>query len=240
MEQTNTAGTTVPQQSVKGLSLKGIAQVFYQPAEFFTALKNQPRLLLVYIFLAIVFTAFFFMIADLVLQMQLESPDLERRLQGQPVTPQLKEIMLWQTRIGGPIFMILGPLVAALFAMIVGNFFMGLKKARFKQLWSVMAYGNVIYAVGALVMMPLMLAKDSLMISLSLGVLVANQGPESLIYLALSKIGVFVIWEIIVVGIGLAAVYDIPRNKGYVLSVLSVGMISILHVVFTAVGKAIF
>ena len=85
-----------------------------------------------------------------------------------------------------------------------------------------------------------MVAKGSMAISLSAAVLVASEGVDSFIYVALSKIDLFNIWEIIVVGIGLAAVYNIPRNKGYVLSVLSVGMLSILHIVFTAIGKAVF
>ena len=113
-------------------------------------------------------------------------------------------------------------------------------KARFKQLLSVMLYGEIIYGLGMIVVLPMVLAKKSILVSLSLGVLAASQGPESILYLALSKIDLFLIWEIIAIGIGLSVIYGIPRNKGYLLSVLSMGMLSIMHVVFSAVGKLIF
>lgn len=239
MEQTNMVGTASPQQSVKGLSFKGIFQVFYQPTEFFTKLRNQPKILVPYFVLAVVFFVGFYLIGDLAVQMQLDSPQAQERLQGQQITDQLREIMRWQTVIIGTIALLLGPMVSAVLCLFVGNFLMGLN-ARFKQIISVMLYGNIIYAIGFLVLTPLMLAKQSMFVSLSLGVLVVDQAPDGILYLIMSKIGVFIIWEIIAVGIGLAAAYNIPRNKGYLVSVLSVGMLSILHVVFTVIGKAIF
>lgn len=238
MEQTNMAGTENPQQSVEGLSFKGIFQVFYDPAGFFNNLKNDPKILIPYILIGIVFAAMLYLLSDLILQMQLESPEAQERLQGQQLTPELMRIQKYVIIAGGTIVMLLAPLLAAGLAILVGNFFMGLK-ARFKQILSVVLYSELIYAIGGLVVVPMVLAKKSLATSLSLGVLVASQGADSLAYTALSKIDLFLIWEIIVVGIGLAAVYNIPRNKGYVISVLSVGMLSVLHVLFTAVMKAI-
>ena len=111
-------------------------------------------------------------------------------------------------------------------------------KARFKQLLSVMLYGEIVYALGMIVTLPMILAKDSMLVSLSLGVLVPNPGPQNLAYMALSKIDVFIIWEIIVIGVGLAAVYGFSRNKGYLLSVLSMGMLSILAILSAAIGQA--
>ena len=63
--------------------------------------------------------------------------------------------------------------------------------------------------------------------------------PESQkgLFLALSKASVFQIWEIIVAGLGLSAVCKISRNKGLLLSVLSIGGLSLLGAViayFTA------
>ncbi|MEE8578087.1 MAG: YIP1 family protein, partial [candidate division Zixibacteria bacterium] len=174
-----------------------------------------------------------------IVQMQLDSPQMEQQLQGQPVTEQMKQMMKVSSSIALVLGLLLAPLCAAALALLVGNFFMGLK-AGFKQVLSVMLYANIIYGLGMLVLAPMMVAKGSMVISLSAAVLVASEGIDSIIYVALSKIDLFNIWEIIVVGIGLAAVYNIPRNKGYVLSVLSVGMLSILHIVFTAIGKAVF
>ncbi len=234
MEQTNSAGMITPQQSVQGLSFKGIFQVFTQPTAFFDQLKNDPKILIPYILLAIIFAVVAFLIGDLIVQMQLDSPQMEQQLQGQPVTEQMKQMMKVSSSIALVLGLLLAPLCAAALALLVGNFFMGLK-AGFKQVLSVMLYANIIYGLGMLVLAPMMVAKGSMVISLSAAVLVASHGIESLPYVALGKIDLFIIWEIIIAGIGLAAVYNVPRNKGYVLSVLSVGALSILHIVWAAV-----
>ena len=74
------------------------------------------------------------------------------------------------------------------------------------------------------------------MVTFSPAVLVADQGMQSFWYTALSKISIFHIWEVIVVGIGLSIIYGISRNKGYLLSVLSVGMMAIIHVIITGIA----
>ena len=218
-----------------GLSFKGLYQVFTSPSEFFTKLKDNPKVLVPLIVIMALMFLFLLGTIDLIMKMQIESPQFQERMQGAELTPQLMTIMRYQTLIGGPLAQIIIVLIAAALALFFGNFvFAG--KAKFKQLLSVMCYGEIISLVGALVVMPMMLAKDSMMTTLSLGFLAASQGPTSWIYVALSKIDLFTIWEIIAIGIGLSIIYNLPRNKGYLLSVLSMGMLSILHVVFTAIG----
>jgi hypothetical protein len=170
--------------------------------------------------------------------MQMESPEFQERMQGQQLTPGILKFMKFSIMGGGLFSMLLVPLIAAGFAMLFGNFVMA-GQARFKQILSVTLYASLIWAFGSVVLLPLMLAKGSMLVSMSLAVLVADQGFDSLAYIALSKIGLFYIWEIIVAGIGFAAIYNFPRNKGYWLAVLSVGLLSILHVAFTAVSKSI-
>jgi len=239
MDQENYVQVEPQSVASRGLSFRGLIEIFYKPSAFFNELKEHPKVLIPYIVLAILLVVFFTVAVDIIYEMQVSSPQFEQRMQGQPLTPQIEQIMRYQVMIGGPLVILLVPLVAALFGLFWGNFvFAG--KARFKQLLSVMLYGEIINSLGMIVILPMILAKKSLMVSLSLGVLAASQGPESILYLALSKIDLFLIWEIIAIGIGLSIIYSIPRNKGYTLSVLSMGMLSILHVVFSAIGKLIF
>ena len=239
MEQTNSAGMISPQPSVQGLSFKGIFQVFTQPSVFFEQIKNDPKILVPYILLGLLFALGAYLMGDLLVQLQLDQPQLQERLQGQPVTDQMKQMMKITTSIAMVLSFLIAPLLSAALAMLVGNFFMGLK-AGFKQIFSVVLYANVIYAVGMVVLAALMVAKGSMAVSLSPAFLVADQGVDSVAYIALAKIDVFNIWEIIAAGIGFAAVYGVSRNKGYVLSVLSIGMLSIFHIVWTAIMKAAF
>ena len=229
-----------PQVEVRqGGSVKGLIDVFHQPSELFQWITHHPKVLIPLFALIFVYAVYFSLLGDMIVEMQLEMPQLREQLEMQglwPPSEQIRTVMTIQTVIGGTLALLLAPILSAALAMFFGNFVMA-GSARFKQILSVMLYGGFLYAVGMLVLIPLALAKGSVMVSLSLAALVPDLGPQNVVYVALLKIGVFNIWEIIVVGIGLSIIYDMPRNKGYLLSVLSVGLLSILHIVATAVWQ---
>ena len=212
-------------------SWKGLIQVFYQPSQLFAGIKENPKILVPWIvFFAAIFVSFF-LTADLIAKVQMEIMKEKMAEQGTGAGGPMPTLeMMKYSIIGfGAIFSMLSPLVAAGLAMFFGNFMMA-GRANLKQILSVMLYGEIIYAVGFLIVAPLMLAKNSLMVSFSLAALFKNLTIQDPTYVALSKIGLFYIWEIVVIGIGLSIIYGFARNKGYLLAVLSMGMLSILHV----------
>ncbi len=229
MEQQSLPVDVVPETVAPVSSLSGLFEVFYSPASWFEKLQAQPKILIPYIILAVLTVGMFYGAGDLIVKMQMESPQMQEQLQGQPLPDSAAKMMWYSTVIGGTIALLLAPLLAAGLALFWGNVvFAG--RASFKSLLSVMLYGELIYAVGNLLVLPLVLAKDSLAVGLNLGILVADRGPQDVLYTALSKIDLFIIWEIMVVGIGLAIIYGFPRNKGYLMSVLSLGLLSVLAV----------
>ena len=236
MEQQSLPVESSPPMATSVSSFRGLIEVFYQPSVWFEKLRSDPKVLVPYIVLAIFTAVVFFVLGDLIVKMQMESPQMQEQLQGQPLPAQAAEMMWYSTVIGGSLVMMLVPLAAAALALFWGNVvFAG--KASFKSLLSVMLYGELIYAVGNLLVLPLALAKDSLAVGLNLGILVADRGLQDPLFAALSKVDLFVIWEIIVIGIGLSVIYGFPRNKGYKLSVLSMGLLTILGVAGAAIGS---
>lgn len=229
MEQTNTAGTIAPQEADKGLSLKGLIQVFYQPADFFVKVKDQSKVLVPYVVLGLLLLVGFYLAKDLTVEFAKQ----QARYQQQPVPDHILNLLAW---VNPTVTYLLYPLVVSALAMFVGSFMLG-EKARYKQVLSVALYGSVIFAVGKLVVLPMMLAKGSILVSLSLGVLAPEQDPTNWLYLLLTKIELFNIWEIIATGIGYSIVYNLPRNKGYLISVLSVGLLSVLAVLAVVLGS---
>jgi hypothetical protein len=237
MTDTNSAELVAPVRSA--LSFKGLYEIIVSPVKFLQELKDHPKVLVGLIVLAVTSILFFVGIRDIVFAMQMNSPQAQERMQGVTLTPGMMTFIKWQIVIFGTITILCIPLLAAVLAYFWGNFVYA-GKAGFKQLLSVMVYGEIIGALGFLVALPFILMKGSMATPFNLGVLVVSQGLDSIAYTALSKIDVFNIWEIIVVGIGLAFIYNVPRSKGYTLSILSMGMLSILHVVLTAIAKLIF
>jgi len=216
------------------LSFVGLYRVFVGPNELFEKLKNSPRVLVPYVVMGVVLVAYAFGVSDLLVRVQLEA----LQEQGTQLPSGFSTDSLKYTGIATVVvFGLLTPLVASWLALFIGNFIMA-GKSTFKQLLSVMLYGEIIYVTGLLVHLPMILFKNTLLVTLSLAAVVPNPDPTSPVWVGLSKIGFFNIWEIIVVGIGLSVVFGFSRNKGYTLAVLSIGLLSILHVITTAVGSA--
>ena len=239
MEEQTLEQISPKKESSSSLSIRGIFEVFYKPVEFFKELKESPKILVPYLVLFSIVAISMFLLSDLIVQMQLESPQLQKQLEaaGQTsIPPQQVEIMKMFTLIGGTLAMALYPLLVAALALFFGNFVLG-GKGSFRHLLSVSLYGAILFSLAGMVVVPLMLSKGTLMVTFSLGVLAADAGFDSVLFTALSKISIFHIWEIIVAGIGFSIIYEFNRNKGITLAVLSIGLLSAIHVLMTAIGK---
>ena len=211
------------------LGLKGLIEIFYQPANLFERIKNEPKILVPWIFFFLLIFSFIYLVSDLIVAMQMEVMREKIADQGLSAANLPSEAQIkWSTIILGPLAFMLAPLIAAALALFFGNVVME-GRAKFKQLLSVMIYGEIINALGAIILAPLMLAKGSMKVSISLAAILQDSQVQDPLYIALSKIGAFYIWEIIVIGIGLSIIYGFSRNKGYTLAVLSMGLISITH-----------
>ena len=228
---------SVPPQD-GGLSFAGIFRVFYEPTAFFTKLKDNPKLLVPYLAVAVLLLISGFITLNLMVESGLQ----DRGVQMSDVPPLGILIGKVSTLAVLAAAAAIGPLLVALLALFWGNFIFG-GKARFRQVFSLALYGGIITAFGRLLVAPLMLYKHTTAVSLSLAALLPT--PQSannpgVLYTLLSQFDVFIIWELIVVGIGLSVIYGISRNKGYLLSVLSIGLLSALAVAGAAVRAMFF
>lgn len=219
-------------------AFRGIFEIFYNPTGLFTRLKSDPKILFPYIFYIIITFAFLYLLSDLFIQNQLQSEEFKNRTQGIVISDSMITSMKQYMIILGIIFWAAIPLITAGLASFWGNFIMA-GKVGFKNILSVSLYSELLFVVGSLLIVPIMIAKGSLMVSLSPAILVSEHGIESLSYIALSKLSLFHIWEIIVSGIGFSIIFNFKRNKGYILSVLSVGMLSVTHIVVKTIGEII-
>lgn len=234
MNEQEAAGLAAVTPQESGLSVSGLWQVFTSPTQLFQKLKEQPKILVPYIVLGILLLGFMFLTADLIQKIQMEA--MAERMQGQPIPEQAKAFMKISTIAGGTIAFLLEPLLVAGLALFWGNFvFAG--KAGFRQVLSITLYTCVLYAVGMWLTLPMILAKGSMMASYSLGVLAADAGPTSILYQLLSRIGLFYIWQWVVLGIGLAVVFNTKFGRGMTISLLSSGLISAIGILFSALGS---
>ncbi|MBN2226270.1 MAG: YIP1 family protein [candidate division Zixibacteria bacterium] len=226
-------GSTKPEPA---LSWKGLWRVITTPAELFVKLREYPRVLIALLAAVVVFCIYILLVLDKMIALQMT----EMTNANPGLDPNLipKGVLELTTFIFGSLTIIAIPLITAVFAIFCGNFIFG-GKASFKQVLSVAAYVNIIYMVGLLATVPLVLATDSMAVSYSLAAFFPELPIKSVAYVALSKVGVFYIWEFVVAAIGFSTMYEFPRSRGYIIAALSVGLMSLLHVAFTALGSLI-
>jgi len=137
--------------------------------------------------------------------------------------------------IGGPIgiaaaviFTVIIFFIAAglthLFAKMVGG------KGRFRHARAVTAYAMMITALGSLVKLPIMISKNTMVVSTGPAILMGDVERTNKLFLFLqSGFDIFIIWSLVVTLFGVAIVYRLSTAKAAVAIVL-------LWLVFTAFG----
>jgi hypothetical protein len=109
--------------------------------------------------------------------------------------------------------------LAALLAWFMGTFVFG-GQTTFKGVWGVGVMGGLITVLGGVVKLPLMIARDSVQVTLGLAALMPGKDFTSVLYSLLFYLDIFAVWAIIVTGIGYAAAFGISRGKGIATSVV--------------------
>lgn len=114
--------------------------------------------------------------------------------------------------VAAPIFIVVACLLIAGVFLFSGNVLLG-GEAKFKTIFSVVSWSSLIGVLAAAVNVPIMLAKQSLEEATSLSVLLSPDDKNTFLYKLLSKVEIFTIWEIAVMGIGLAVAYKFSTGK---------------------------
>jgi len=246
MEQSSVTDTASQATQKKVSSWGGIVQVFVKPGEFFRTLGQQPKVLVPYIVIVILAAVAAYLSVPVITDLSFSDPHTMEQLQKQAErTGQSPEDMIAMAKKFAPVSIgsgivvarLLAPLVMALLVLVFANFVMG-GQASFKQVLSLSLYAEVIFAAGFFITAILMALKGG-MVTFSPAILVIDNGMKSLSFVTLSQLSLFNIWEAIVLGIGVKQIYGFSGNKGYTVSVLSIGTMVLISIGFAALGTAI-
>jgi len=121
--------------------------------------------------------------------------------------------------VGGVILVVMS-LIGALLAWGIGSFIMG-GNSTFKKIWGVALLGGLIPAIGGLVRIPLVIAKGSMYVSLGPAALMPGGDFTSVLYMLFYYLDAFMIWGLIVTGIGYAVIFNISRGRGIFTAVIA-------------------
>ncbi len=181
-----------------------VIDTFFSPVALFSRFGARPPWVDVMI-LSVVLGA----IAFALVPREVWVATMEEAMRGQPDAPPVDaEAMAGMQRVFGLIGAVLFPwimlvvvagVLVLLFSVILGG------RATFRQYLSVAAHASLIGALGQLVALPIMIQKGIMTSGLTLGALAAGMDPESFVYQFLNAFNVFLIWQLVVMGLGASA-----------------------------------
>jgi hypothetical protein len=89
-------------------------------------------------------------------------------------------------------------------------------KGRFRHARAVVAWSTLITTLGSLIKLPIMIAKESMIVETGPSLFFKNLEPSDKLFKFLSAFDVFTIWWMIVMLVGLAVTYRVSRGKAAV------------------------
>jgi hypothetical protein len=222
-------------------ALQKIIGVFTSPTKTFQSLDRNPSWLLPIIIYMVVNLGFIFLAKDIIIQEELtrqENKMLEQGMDSEQMDQRLAIIeksMQYTVPIFGLVFSGLFVLIVAGVFMFVGNVVLG-GTSTFKKIFAITAYSFLILCVGALVTLPLVLARQSMQVSFSLAALMSDEARKTFLYQLLSKVDIFWIWWLAVYSIGLAVIYKMKTQK----MAMAVAAVYLIYAVAAAALTALF
>lgn len=97
---------------------------------------------------------------------------------------------------------------------LIGSVFLG-GDSSYKKVLSIQAWTSLIIVVSSIIRVPLVQAKDSYMVSLSPAMLLPSDYVGSKLFIFLSQFDFFIIWYLIVLGLGFGYIYKFSKAKSY-------------------------
>ena len=206
-----------------------IVRVFYAPSETFEAVSEQrsaadwlvpTALVAVVAFISTYLTSSIYVteaLEQIREQTPAEQPSVEGtgdaiRISGLVAASVMTFVMLF---IGAAIYLLVGKLLGGLLS--------------YGQCLPIVAYTSLIAILQHIVKTPLVLATGTMDVQVGLGMFLAEEARKSFGGHLLSLIDPFVVWMVVVAGLGLSIVGQIERSRAY-------GGVAAITLIFLAIG----
>ena len=207
-----------------------MVRVFYAPSETFEAVSER-RTAADWLVPTLMLAAVMYVSMHLVAPIYISEAMEEARQQMPAEQADKIESSEDTMRISGLIGGVIGPFgmlfIGAAMYLLVGKLLGGL--LNYGQCLAIVAYTSLIAIPQYIVTTPLALAQETTKVQLGLGMFLSEEARESFGGALLSSIDPFLIWMIVVAGLGLSIVGQIERSRAYA----SVAAISLI---FLAIG----
>lgn len=111
-----------------------------------------------------------------------------------------------------PIFILASFVVIAGVLMFGGNIVLG-GRSSFKNIFTITCYTGLIGVLESIVKIPLIISKQTINVQTSLALFLSPETSDSVLYRLMAKFDVFALWQIALLSIGLAILYNFSIKK---------------------------
>lgn len=195
-----------------------LVSIFYEPTKVFRAIKEKPTWIIPLIVFLVVMTGatYFMMPAAQKSQMErIEQSDVYTAEQKAEIRTQMEASQGFAMIgvVSSPIVWTIFLFIAVGILMLMGNVIFG-GKARFAQVFAMVILSFMTWVVASIIKTPLIVAKDSVDVRTSLAILLPGETNSGPLYTLLNTFtDVFVIWQIILLIIGVKVIYDFATQR---------------------------
>jgi len=235
----NTEAASVAPRSIWGI----IGDVFFSPVQGLEDFKKKPTWVIPLILCLILMA-----IASGLPYKQNAQAQVDLLSTSSTLPPQVLESIKTAAQNPSPVSNIIGGVVAfgvisligALLAWMFGSFIFA-QKVKYSHVLGVGLLTGLISVVGRLLSSILIIAKDSILVSLGPAALMPGKDFTSFVYSFLYFTDIFTIWGVIITGLGYAAIFGLSRGKGMTISIVvwligALAMVSLQHMGLSLAG----
>jgi len=211
--------STVPQEEKTMGGASKVLSIFFEPRKVFESLKIKPTWLVPFIIVILLGMVYYYYAYPIIMSEQVAKIQANEKIpeeQKQAIIERMgggEHPPVWQlgiTPIGGLIYLV----IASAVLFFVFNVLLG-GDSTFRKVFSVYCYSALVGIPATIVKLPLTLVKKSTDVQTSLAILLSPDAKGSFLYNILSSFDIFVIWQVILISIGLAVVYKFTPKKSY-------------------------
>ena len=210
---------SVPQEEKTMGAPSKVINIFFEPKKVFESLKIKPTWLVPFIIVALLGIGFYYFAYPMIMSEQIAKIEANEKIpaeQKELIIEKMQESghpPVWQVGIS-PIGVLIYFAIASAVLFFVFNVLLG-GDSTFRKVFSVYCYSGLVAIPATVVKLPLTLVKKSADVQTSLALLLSPDVKETFLYRIFSSFDVFVIWQVILVSIGMAVIYKFTSKRSY-------------------------
>lgn len=235
--------TPVEEQAPHMSALQRIAGVFSAPQKTFEDIAANPTWVVPFIIVLVFSMALTHLLKEAIVEDYKSSPAYEKLMEDDRLSVEqverARDIQIAGMRnfawAGAGVSTTLAMVLSTIVLLFVGNIILG-GSAKFRQIFSLFCWAGLIGLLGYVLRFPIAFQKTTMKVYFSPAVLLSPGAEESALFKIAAALDIFVIWRVILLAIGFAAIYRFTFGK----SLATVGGLYVLLVLGGVLFGSIF